>query len=65
MRSRSVGFAETLHRILAQWYREATAVVFLSDREGFALPIAEAASFGRFVVVSFKTFHSSFSPNSS
>ncbi|AOX00106.1 glycosyltransferase [Moorena producens PAL-8-15-08-1] len=39
-------------RILAQWYREATAVVFLSDREGFGLPIAEAASFGRFVVVS-------------
>ncbi|NEO65296.1 MAG: glycosyltransferase family 4 protein, partial [Moorea sp. SIO4G2] len=33
-------------------YREATAVVFLSDREGFGLPIAEAASFGRFVVVS-------------
>ncbi|WP_353736820.1 hypothetical protein, partial [Moorena sp. SIO2C4] len=26
--------------------------MFLSDREGFGLPIAEAASFGRFVVVS-------------
>ncbi len=39
-------------RALAQWYRQATAVVFLSDNEGFGLPIAEAASFGRWVVVS-------------
>jgi glycosyltransferase involved in cell wall biosynthesis len=39
-------------RALAQWYRQATAVVFLSDNEGFGFPIAEAASFGRWVVVS-------------
>lgn len=37
---------------LAQWYREATAVVFLSDSEGFGFPIAEAASFGRWAIVS-------------
>lgn len=39
-------------RALAQWYRQATAVVFLSDNEGFGFPIAEAASFGRWIVVS-------------
>lgn len=37
---------------LAQWYRQATAVVFLSNDEGFGFPIAEAASLGRWVVVS-------------
>ncbi len=38
-------------RALAQWYRQATAVVFLSKNEGFGLPIAEAVSFGRWIVV--------------
>ncbi|MDJ0742884.1 MAG: glycosyltransferase [Xenococcaceae cyanobacterium MO_167.B27] len=38
-------------RALAQWYRQATAVVFLSENEGFGLPIAEAVSFGRWIVV--------------
>ena len=37
---------------LAQWYRQATAIVFLSDNEGFGFPIAEAASFQRWVVIS-------------
>lgn len=37
---------------LAQWYRQATAIVFLSDNEGFGFPIAEATSFGRWVIVS-------------
>lgn len=37
---------------LAQWYRQADAVVFLSDAEGFGFPIAEAASFGRWAIVS-------------
>ena len=37
---------------LAQWYRRANAVVFLSDREGFGFPIAEAASMGRWAVIS-------------
>ncbi len=37
---------------LAEWYRKASAIVFLSDQEGFGFPIAEAASFGRWVVVS-------------
>lgn len=37
---------------LAQWYRQATAIVFLSDHEGFGFPIAEAASFRRWVVIS-------------
>jgi len=37
---------------LAEWYRQATAVIFLAEHEGFGLPIAEAASFGRRVVVS-------------
>lgn len=36
---------------LAQWYRQAAAVVYLSDSEGFGLPIAEAASFQKWVVV--------------
>lgn len=36
---------------LAQWYRRATAIVFLSKHEGFGFPIAEAASFGRWVIV--------------
>lgn len=38
-------------RTLAQWYREASAVVYLSESEGFGLPIAEAASFKKWVVV--------------
>ena len=38
--------------MLAEWYRQADAVVFLSDCEGFGLPIAEASSFGRWVIVS-------------
>jgi hypothetical protein len=37
---------------LAQWYRQATGIVFLSDNEGFGFPIAEAASFQRWVVIS-------------
>lgn len=37
---------------LAQWYREATAMVFLSDWEGFGLPIAEAVSFNRWAIIS-------------
>lgn len=36
---------------LAAWYTHATAVVFLSDNEGFGSPVAEAATFGRRVVV--------------
>jgi len=36
---------------LAAWYSSATAVVFLSDNEGFGSPVAEAAAFGRRVVV--------------
>ena len=39
-------------RTLAQWYRQAAAVVFLSENEGFGLPIAEAAAFGRWIIVS-------------
>ena len=42
----------TEDRELAQWYRQATAIVFLSDNEGFGFPIAEAASFKRWVIVS-------------
>ena len=38
-------------RALAQWYRQATAVLFLSENEGFGLPIVEAVSFGRWIVV--------------
>lgn len=37
---------------LAQWYRQTDAVVFLSDREGFGFPIAEAASLGRWAIIS-------------
>ena len=37
---------------LAQWYRQAAAVIYLSDNEGFGLPIAEAASFKKWVIVS-------------
>ena len=37
---------------LAQWYRQTDAVVFLSDREGFGFPIAEAASMSRWAIVS-------------
>lgn len=36
---------------LAQWYRQATAIVFLSKNEGFGLPIAEAVSFGRWAII--------------
>ena len=36
---------------LAAWYSHATAVVFLSDNEGFGSPVAEAAAFGRRVIV--------------
>lgn len=39
---------------LVAWYQHATAVVFLSDHEGFGSPVAEAASFGRRVIVSTK-----------
>jgi glycosyltransferase involved in cell wall biosynthesis len=39
---------------LAQWYRTATAIVFLSDNEGFGFPIAEAASFQKWSIVSDK-----------
>lgn len=39
-------------RILAQWYRQASTVVFLSENEGFGLPIAEAVAFGRWILVS-------------
>lgn len=38
--------------VLAQWYRNSTAIVFLSHQEGFGLPIAEAFAFGRWAVVS-------------
>ncbi|MEM6449371.1 MAG: glycosyltransferase [Cyanobacteria bacterium P01_D01_bin.105] len=38
--------------VLAQWYRQAAAVIYLSDNEGFGLPIAEAASFKKWVIVS-------------
>lgn len=37
---------------LAQWYRQAAAVIYLSDNEGFGLPIAEAASFKKWAIVS-------------
>ena len=39
-------------RALAQWYRQTNAVVFLSDREGFGFPIAEAASMSRWAIIS-------------
>lgn len=37
---------------LAQWYRNTDAVVFLSDNEGFGFPVAEAACFNRWAIVS-------------
>jgi len=37
---------------LAQWYRQTNAVIFLSDREGFGFPIAEAASMCRWAIIS-------------
>ena len=37
---------------LAQWYRQTDAVVFLSNREGFGFPIAEAASMSRWAIIS-------------
>ncbi|MEL6579590.1 MAG: glycosyltransferase [Cyanobacteria bacterium J06621_12] len=37
---------------LAQWYRQTNAVIFLSDREGFGFPIAEAASMSRWAIIS-------------
>lgn len=43
------GYVEDLE--LAQWYRQATAIVFLSKHEGFGLPIAEAISFGRWAII--------------
>lgn len=36
---------------LAAWYSQSTAVVFLSQNEGFGSPIAEAVSFSKRVVV--------------
>ncbi|MGB3766697.1 MAG: glycosyltransferase [Phormidesmis sp.] len=36
---------------LAAWYSQSTAAVFLSQNEGFGSPIAEAASFGKRVVI--------------
>lgn len=36
---------------LAAWYSHASAVVFLSDNEGFGSPVAEAAAFGKRVIV--------------
>lgn len=38
-------------RELAGWYRQANAVVFLADSEGFGLPVAEASSFGLWSIV--------------
>ena len=43
------GFADDAE--LAAWYRESTAAVFLSENEGFGSPVAEAASFGKRVIV--------------
>ncbi|MGD1899153.1 MAG: glycosyltransferase [Phormidesmis sp.] len=40
--------------VLAEWYRHTAGVVFLSDNEGFGFPIAEAASFNRWAIVSHK-----------
>ena len=40
--------------VLAQWYRQAAATVFLSDSEGFGCPIAESASFNKWVIVNRK-----------
>lgn len=47
------GYADDAN--LAAWYRHATAVVFLSENEGFGIPVAEAASFGKRVVVNSKS----------
>ncbi|MEL6496348.1 MAG: glycosyltransferase [Cyanobacteria bacterium J06623_7] len=38
--------------VLAQWYRQTDAVIFLSDCEGFGFPIAEAASMNRWAIIS-------------
>ncbi|MEL6788643.1 MAG: glycosyltransferase, partial [Cyanobacteria bacterium J06607_15] len=38
--------------LCAQWYRQTNAVIFLSDREGFGFPIAEAASMSRWAIIS-------------
>lgn len=46
------GYVDNEH--LAQWYRQATAIVFLSDNEGFGFPIAEAACFEKWAIVSQK-----------
>jgi len=45
--------------VLAEWYRHTDAVVFLSDNEGFGFPIAEAACFNRWAIVSHKNAASS------
>ncbi|MEL6778132.1 MAG: glycosyltransferase [Cyanobacteria bacterium J06597_16] len=47
------GYADDVN--LAAWYRCATAVVFLSENEGFGIPVAEAASFGKRVIVNGKS----------
>lgn len=47
------GYADDAN--LAAWYRTATAVVFLSENEGFGIPVAEAASFGKRVIVNAKS----------
>jgi glycosyltransferase involved in cell wall biosynthesis len=39
---------------LAQWFHKSSAVVFLSDHEGFGMPIAEASAFHRWAIVSKK-----------
>lgn len=44
------GYVE--NSVLAEWYRRATAVVFLSEHEGFGFPVAEADSFDRWTIVS-------------
>ena len=44
----------TEDKTLAAWYAKATAVVFLSKNEGFGSPVAEAASFGKRVIVNEK-----------
>ncbi len=71
-RSAGIAFLETLTSLpwahyhghvndadLAEWYRHTSAVVFLSDNEGFGFPIAEAASFNRWAIVSDKNAASS------
>lgn len=37
---------------LAEWYRQCSAVIFLSNDEGFGLPIAEAVSFKKHTIIS-------------